>query len=230
MAKRIQALGHKIDLIVTQNNPTTIEQLDRLFGMLREMAAHAASDETVSALSARVQALADKIDYLAIGGSAGDAFNRLELRIDALSRAVSDRVHAGDAAIPRLEALIQSCPPRSSTSNRAETGLHSIISKRRIAKFIERLETTGSRLNHLDAIERGLADLLVYVEAIRLYKETNVSGTNGAENLDFLKQDMARTHEALEAVHGTLGRVADRLTTIEKNIEQRAGDFGDRRE
>ncbi len=29
---------------------------------------------------------------------------------------------------------------------------------------------------------------------------------------------MARTHEALAAVHGTLDRVADRLTTIEKNI------------
>ena len=214
----IEALGHKIDLIVTQNDPTTIEQLDRLFGMLREMAAHAASDETVSALSARVQALADKIDYLAIGGSAGDAFNRLELRIDALSRAVSDRVHAGDAAIPRLEALIQSLSAKIEHIQSRGDGTALDHFEERIAKFIERLETTGSRLNHLDAIERGLADLLVYVEAIRLNKETNVSGTNGAENLDFLKQDMARTHEALEAVHGTLGRVADRLTTIEKNI------------
>ena len=214
----IEALSHKIDLIVTQNDPATIQQLDRLFGVLREMAAHAASDETVSALSARVQALADKIDYLALGGSAGDAFNRLELRIDALSRAVSERVHAGDAAIPRLEALIQSLSGKIEhiQSRGDRTALDHF--EERIAKFIERLETTGSRLNHLDAIERGLADLLVYVEAIRLNKETTLSGTNGAENFDFLKQDMARTHEALEAVHGTLGRVADRLTTIEENI------------
>src|SRR5206468_3746653 len=74
---------------------------------LREMATHVASNETVSGLSAQVQALADKIDHLAIGGG-GDAFNKLELRIDALSRAVADRTQNGDALPPRLEFLIQS--------------------------------------------------------------------------------------------------------------------------
>ena len=45
-------------------------------------------------------------------------------------------------------------------------------------------------------------------------------------SIDFLKQDVARTHDALEAMHGTLDRVADRLTTIEKNIRSSRADSG----
>ena len=102
----IDALGHKIDLIVAQRDPATMQRLENSIGALREMAAHVASNEAMSGLYAQVQALADKIDHLAIGGG-GDALNRLELRIDALSRALADRAQNGDMP-PRLEVLMQS--------------------------------------------------------------------------------------------------------------------------
>jgi len=37
----------------------------------------------------------------------------------------------------------------------------------RIAKLSEKLDASDSRLGHLGAIERGLADLLVYLEEMR---------------------------------------------------------------
>ena len=91
-----------------QKDPSTMHQLESSIATLREMAAHVASNETVSSLAAQVQVLADKIDRLAIGGGTGDAINKLELRIDALSRALTERAHNGDALPPHLEALLQS--------------------------------------------------------------------------------------------------------------------------
>ena len=214
----IEALGRKIDFILAQDDPAMIEQLDNVFATLRDMAAHVASDETVGALTGRIQALSDKIDHLATVGTAGDAFNRLELRIDALSRAVSERANGGDTAIGHVEALIQSLAAKiEQLQSRGDwTALDQF--EGRIATFIERLEATDSRLNHLDAIERGLADLLVHIEEIRTQKDTAGTRADSAPGIDLLKQDMARTHDALAAVNGTLDRVANRLTTIENDI------------
>ena len=214
----IEALGHKIDFIVAQDDPAMIAQLDNLFETLRNMAAHVASDETVGALTTRIQALSDKIDHLAMGGGAGDAFNRLEMRIDALSRAVSERANGGDTAIGHIETLLQSLSAKiEQLQSRGDwTALDHF--EGRIAKFVERLEATDSRLNHLDAIERGLADLLVHIREIRTHKEPDEARADTAPGIDLLKQDMARTHDVLTAMHGTLDRVADRLSTLENDV------------
>ena len=214
----IEALGRKIDFILAQDDPAMIEQLDNVFVTLRDMAAHVASDETVGFLTGRIQSLSDKIDHLATVGTAGDAFNRLELRIDALSRTVSERANGGDTAIGHVEALIQSLAAKiEQLQSRGDwTALDHF--EGRIAKFVERLEATDSRLNNLDAIERGLADLLVHIEEMRTQKHAAGTRADSAPGIDLLKQDMARTHDALTAVNGTLDRVADRLTTIENDI------------
>ena len=217
-SEAIEALGRKIDFIVAQDDPAMIAQLDNLFATLRNMAAHIASDETVGALTARVQALSDKIDHLAMVGGAGDAFNRLELRIDALSRAVSEHANGGVTAIGHVEALLQSLSAKiEQLQSRGDwTALDHF--EGRIAKFVERLEATDSKLNHLDAIEPGLADLLVHIEEIRTRKKPAGARADTAPGIDLLKQDMARTHDVLTAMHGTLDRVADRLTTLENDI------------
>jgi localization factor PodJL len=213
----IDALSHRIDLIVAQRDPATMQQLDKSIGMLREMATHTASNETVNRLSAQVQAIADKIEHLAIGGGAGDALNRLELRIDALSRAVSESAHNGAVVAPRLEGLVQSLSEKIGQIRQPrgdEIALGHLEDL--VVKLTERLGVTDSRLGNLDAIERGLADLLVHIEDIRANKET--AGLRAGGDADLLKQDMARTQDALEAVHGSLDRVGDRLAMIEKDI------------
>jgi predicted DNA-binding ribbon-helix-helix protein len=130
-----------------------------------------------------------------------------------------DRAQSGDVLPLRLEALLQSL---SEKIEQVEQSRSDQIAVSRledcIAKLVERLNATDSRLNNLDAIERGLADLLVHIEDIRTNKESTALRAENSANVDLLKQDMARTHGTLEAVHGTLGQVADRLAIIEKDI------------
>ncbi|MGB6351059.1 MAG: hypothetical protein WBG10_13630, partial [Pseudolabrys sp.] len=215
----IEALAYKIDLIVVQNDPATMLKLERSVATLREMAAHVASNETVSSLAAQVQVLAEKIDRLAIGGGTGDAINKLELRIDALSRALTERAHSGDTLPPRLETLLRSLFDKieqlqqSRGDNIALTHLED-----RIAKLVERLDASDARFNHLEAIERGVTDLLVHIEDLRTNKESFALRAEVTPGFGELRQDFARTQDAMEAVHGTLDRLVDRLAIIEKSI------------
>ena len=213
----IDALRHKIDLIVAQKDPATMQRLETSIGALREMAAHVASNEAMTGLYAQVQALADKIDHLAISGG-GDALNRLELRIDALSRTLADRAQSGDIP-PRLEVLMQSLSEKIEQLQPLRGDQIAVGHlEDRIVRLFERLDATNSRLSQLDAVERGLTDLLVHIEDIRVNKETGGFRAESAPDIDLLRQDIARTHGALEAVNGTLDRVADRLTVIEGDI------------
>src|SRR5262249_28606739 len=214
----IDALSRKIDLIVSQKEPATMQQLENSISTLREMATRVASNDTVSGLSDQVQALADKIDHLAIGGDR-DALNRLELRIDALSRTLTDHAQTGDVMPSRLEALMQSLSERIEQLQQSRGGQIAIDQlEDRIAKLFERLDVTESRLSHLDPIERGLTDLLVHIEDIRANRETTGFWAESAQDVDLLKHDMARTHDALAAVNGMLDRVAERIAVIEKDI------------
>jgi localization factor PodJL len=212
----IDALRHKIDLIVAQKDPATMQRLETSIGALREMAAHVASNEAMTGLYAQVQALADKIDHLAISGG-GDALNRLELRIDALSRTLADRAQSGDMP-PRLEVLMQS-----------------------LSEKIEQLQPLRGDQIAVGHLRTGSSDCSnasmrptppqptgcsrtrthwIYWFILKTSASTRRLRAFGRKrpDIDLLRQDIARTHGALEAVNGTLDRVADRLTVIEGDI------------
>ena len=91
----------------------------------------------------------------------------------------------------------------------------------RIVQLVEKLDASDSRLGHLEAIERGLADLLVHIEDMRANKDAGGLRAQGSPGVDDLKHDIARTQDALEAVHGTLGHVVDRLATDRKGHSRR---------
>ena len=209
-------LSQKIDLIVAEKDPATMRQLEGAITTLRGMVHHVASNETVSHLSAEVQSLAGKIDDIGHAGPAGDALASLERRIDALGQAIAEQSHDGGTVSPRLEALMVSLAdkidriPASGTDQVAVSHLED-----RIVALVERLDASGSRLGHLESIERGLAELLVHIEDMRAARQP--SATDGFA-VEALREDVARTHDALEAMHGTLGLVVDRLAGIEHDI------------
>src|SRR5262249_10956469 len=333
-------------LIVAQKDPETMQRLESSIATLREMAAHVASNEAMSTLAAQVEMLAGKVDRLAIGNSANsltsleqridalsralterphssdavlprletignstrnarnnleqrvdalgralaerphgsdavlprletignstrDALSNLEQRVDALGRALAERPHSSDAVLPRLETIGNST--RNALSNleqrvdalshtlaerpdggdallaRLETLVQSLSDKidqiqqsrgdnialglleDRIVKLVERLDTSGSHLGHLEAVERGLADLLVHIEDMRANKETRGPRVDGTSGIDAVKCDIARTQGTVEAMHGALAEVVGRLTLIEKDIHadlQRPADAG----
>ncbi len=88
----------------------------------------------------------------------------------------------------------------------------------RIVRLVERLDASDSRLGHLEAVERGLTDLLVHIEDLRANKQFSALRAEDTSGVDALKQDVARTQSTVEAMHGTLGQVVERLTAIEKDI------------
>jgi localization factor PodJL len=212
----VAGLAHKIDLVVAEKDPTTMAQLENAITTLREMSSHIADNETVRILAEQVYALGEKVEHMAHVGTGGGALDHLEQRIGALSDAIAEHAQAGGGVPPRLEALVESL------SDKIEQIQHSRGNgeafghlEDRIVKLVEKLDASDSRLGHLEAIERGLADLLIHIE------KANKSGglrAEGAPDVDDLKQNLARTQDSLEAVHGTLGHVVDRLAMIEKDI------------
>ena len=215
----VAGLAHKIDLIVAQRDPATLAQLESAITTLREMASHIASDETVRELAAQVQALGAKIEAMAGAGAYGDAVSHLEQRVAAFSDALAEREQNGATVPPRLEALLESLADKieqmQASHGNGEAFGHL---EGRIVQLVEKLDASDSRLGHLELIERGLADLLVHIEEMRTNKDAGALRAQDAPGVDDLKHDIARTQDALEAVHGTLGHVVDRLAMIEKDI------------
>ena len=136
------------------------------------MATHVASDDAIGQLSGQVQMLAEKVDQLATSGGGSDALNNLEHRIAALSDALAERAQSGGTVPPMLESLVHSLSDKiemiqqSRGDNVAVGHLED-----HIVKLVERLDASDSRLGHLEAIERGLADLLVHIEDMRANKD-----------------------------------------------------------
>ena len=217
-AEAIDILAQKIDLIAAQRDPATTHQLENLMETLRDIAVQVASNDTINNLSAQVRALADKIEHLAVEGSAGDAFNRLELRIDALSRSVSENLPSG--ALPaHVEDLLESLCEKIDDLRQARVERIALDHlENLVAKLVGRLDATESRLGHLDAIERGLADLLVHIGDIRTSKQTAAVRADTDGNLS--QQDIVRTQAALEALVASLDRVSDRVAIIEKDLRE----------
>ncbi|MGE0563775.1 MAG: hypothetical protein AB7O50_04605 [Pseudolabrys sp.] len=219
----INNLAQKMDYIVSQNDPAMLQQLEGAIVTLRDLSTHIASNEMVGRLAGDVEALSEKVERIANAAGAGDALASLEHRIAALSDALAQRTESGGHVPPRLEELVESLTDKIEKVQHSR-GDDIIVGhlEDRIVKLVERLDVSDSRLSHLEAIERGLADLLVYIEDLRTQK---AGGGNGAPpEVHALKDDMARTKVALDAVHGTLGHVVDRLAAIEQNFRRAPQD------
>ena len=116
----------------------------------------------MSALGAQVKLLSDKVDRLAADNGAS-ALNNIEQRIDALSRSLTARTNAGESVPPRLEMLVQTLSDK--VDQIQQSGNDTVAFghlEDRIVKLGQRLDSSDARLGQLDAIERGLADLLVH--------------------------------------------------------------------
>ncbi len=219
----VAGLAHKIDLIVAQKDPETLAQLEHAITTLRDMAAHVASTDAVSGLATQVHMLGEKVDHMAAAAPGSAALNNLEHRISALADALAERSQSGATVPPMLEALVHSLSDKiemiqqSRGDNVAAGHLED-----KIVALVQRLDASDSRLGHLEAIERGLADLLVHIEEMRANKDAGGPRSENTAGVVELKHDIARTQDALDAVHGTLGHVVDRLVMIENGIRGEA--------
>jgi localization factor PodJL len=208
----IQGLTRKIDgMIAAQQDPLVLQQLEGAITGLRGIVAHVASDDTLARLTEEVRGIAARLERSADAGAPADVLTNLEKQIAAIAEAIDQSNTQGGQNPTRFEAMVHELVEKI---EKAQLGRGDAIAfgqlEDRIAKLVEKLDTSGSRFNHLEAIERGLADMLVHLEEQRAQKGM-APRPPSSEVMDSLKRD-------LDSINGTLNRVVDRLATMETEI------------
>lgn len=162
----VRGLYQKIDQIAasggqpSQQDPLAFKQLEQAVISLRGVVSNVASDGALAQLSAEVRGLASQFER-ATAESSTEALAKLETRIASL-------MDSGRAVPPELEGSIRALSERLDRMQLSQGDQLAFGAlEDRIAKLSEKLDASDSRLGHLEAIERGLADLLVYLEEMR---------------------------------------------------------------
>jgi localization factor PodJL len=158
----VRGLSQKIDMIAESaqapgGDPRAFKQLEQAVTSLRGVVSNVASDGALAQLSAEVHGLAAQFERAA-AESSSEALTRLEQRVAAM-------MESGRAVPPELEGSIRELSERldrAQLSQGDQLALGAL--EDRIAKLSEKLEASNARLSQLDAVERGLADLLVHLE------------------------------------------------------------------
>ncbi len=223
----VRALAKKIDVAAAKDDPAALQQLETAIGALRGIVSHVASNDTLTKVAEDVRALSAKVDELANSAASGHALAALEDRIDLLATALSSSTAAGYAVPRELERLLAGLIEKLELvqlSHADHTALAHL--EDRIAMLVKRLDASDARLGLLEGVERGLADLLVYIEQLR---GANSGGEAAAQakrlaveaiehEVAEIKQTGRRTQDSLEAIHGTVEHVVGRLAMIESDM------------
>jgi localization factor PodJL len=220
LAAHVHELAVKIDNVAyAAERGDAFSQLEQRISALADTLAARQQNggDAFSRLEQRISGLADSLAARQQNG--GDAFSRLEQRISALADALAARQQNGGAVSPQMEALVQSLADKIDQIQDSRGDSVAIAHlEDRIVKLVEKLDQSESRLGQIEAIERGVGDLLVQIEDIRADKQASGLRADSQPAVAELKHDMARTQDALEAVHGTLGHLVDRLAMIEQGM------------
>ena len=227
----VRTLARKIELVSAKDDPAALQQLETAIGALRGIVSHVASNDTLTKVAEDVRALSVKIDELANSAASGHALSALENRIDLLATALNTSTAAGYEVPRELEKLLAGLVEKLESVRLSHTD-HTALAhlEDRIAMLVKRLDASDARLGLLEGVERGLADLLVYIEQLR-----NAGGGVAAaakpvaveaieHEVAEIKQTGRRIQDSLEAVHGTVEHVVGRLAMIESDIRSEKVD------
>jgi localization factor PodJL len=230
----VRALSQKVDMIVAKEDPAALQQLETAIGALRGIVSHVASNETLTKVAEDVRSLAAKVDTLASTAASGQNLSALENRIETLTNALTASTEAGTAVPHELEKLLTGLIEKLEWVQLTHTD-HAALAhlEDRIATLVQRFDASDARLGHLEAIERGIADLLVHIEELRGPNGEALSKRMPAaeepltvhaieREVAEIKQSERRTLDSLEAVQGTVEHVVDRLAMIESGIRETA--------
>lgn len=214
----VHSLAQKIDRLgASAPDVNAFQQLESAVSAMQGIVPHVASNEALAHLAGEVHALGAKVDQVAVAGGGpghGDALETLNQRVAHIAEALESRVQNGGSVPPQLEAVIQGLTDKIERlqQSRGDDAASGNL-EGRIAALVEKLDASGARFSQLEAIERGLAELLATMESQR-----GAGPAAAAPQMDGLQRDLVRTQTSLEAVHGTLGHVVDRLAMLESDM------------
>jgi localization factor PodJL len=201
----------------------------RIDSLAATLTASAGAGHDVSALEQRIDSLAATLTSSA---GANQNVAALEQRIDSLAAALTASSEAGQAVPRDLERLLAGLIEKLEWVQLTHTD-HAALAhlEDRIAALVQRFDASDARLGHLEAIERGLADLLVHLNEMR--SSGSAAGALAAVPPPAVERDVAeikandrRTRDSLETVQETVEHVVNRLASIESGLRGEASAAG----
>ncbi|HET7849812.1 MAG TPA: hypothetical protein VFL51_12205 [Pseudolabrys sp.] len=164
--------------------PGSGARLEQALAEIRDALRGATPAADVAALKDAIVALTQKVD-LAVVQSDPVSLQRVESTIASL-RDAHARLASNDTVTKLADcvhALAQKLEgsPHGATPVAIGAGTAADHLENRIVALMERFDASNSRLDHLEAVERGLADLLVHIEAVRAGKDDRAHGDYGAD-------------------------------------------------
>jgi localization factor PodJL len=190
-ADTINALAHKIDMMGQPGGQDA--------GNLHQL------ESAIGALRGVVSHVASNETLAQLA----DEVRGLSMRIEHVAVQASDRTLG-----PELEAQLRAFTQQLQTQQGGGDGFGQL--QERIASLSSKLDASDARLSHLDTIERELRGIMDHLGDLR-------GGGNQprtAPAVDTLQRDLSRTQDSVEAVHGTVDHVVDRLAEIEREMRQ----------
>jgi localization factor PodJL len=217
LERAVDGLTQRIDLLSGgYRDPAALEQLESAIVGLRAIVSHVASNEALAKLSDEVRELAVKVDQI----TSSDALSMLEQRITAIADALQSRHQQNGEEARNLDAVFHGLNDKLAQLQLTRSDQTAVSHlEDRIATLVEKLDASDARLSHLEAIERGLAELLLHVEQERL---PNAVRDAAAPEFETIKRGVQRNQDALDALHNTLGELVDKLAVIEADFRTSA--------
>jgi localization factor PodJL len=223
----VRLLSAKVDSLseIAKGDPGAMEQLHIAISNLRHAVSRVASDDAVSRLGEEVRLLSAKMDDLSQNAANNRTLVTIESRIDALTTAIHASTKNGQPMPRELEKLLAALIDKLELSQLTQTD-HTALThlEDRITMLMQRLDASDARLGLLEGVERGLADLLVYVEQMRGGAGGHpasgkvVSPSSIDHQFTGFKDSERRTQDSIEAVQGTVDHVVDRLARLESDM------------
>jgi len=224
VAEDVRLLSAKVDGLanLAKDDPVALEQLHVAISNLRHAVSRVASDDALSMVAEDVRLLGARIDDLAHTVTNHPLLAQIESRMDALTTAIHASTKAGHAAPRELEKLLSALVDKLELSQLTQTD-HTALThlEDRIAMLMQRLDASDARLGLLEGVERGLADLLVYIEQLRAGDAASgkfISADAIEDQFAEIKDSERRTLDSIDAVQGTVEHVVDRLARIESDM------------
>ena len=246
LAAEVQALGDKIEQFAQATaGGGTLNNLESSITSLSDALAERSQSATVSPrIEPLLEQLVDKVEQIQdsrhsdnatlanienrlamlteeLSAPARDGSNaalaNIEHRVTAIGDELAQRSQNDGALATRFEGLLEQLSAKIEQIHLSRDSSRASFSQLedRINHLVQRLDASDSRLGSFEAVERALSDLVTHVDEIRAN-----SGTLHADRMQSaydIKADIARTQDAIDGLHATLGVVVDRLAAIEHN-------------
>ena len=221
----VRELAHKIDRVASHaEDPAALTQLEGAIVALRGITTQVASDDVLTKLSDEVHGLAAKVDQIASSAnSRADLLSTLEQRLASVAQTLEQRPQTGAPMPGDVDAVVRGITDRLEALGRAGNDPTAFgLLEERITSLVERLDKSNARFDHLEAIERGLADMMAELERQRQSDREHLAGA-ASPYVTSLRQEVLETKNSLESVQGAVEQLVDRLAMIESDMHGAPG-------